>query len=356
MIYITKPGEGGRKRDFLFRFFFVSVFDCACTTRCCNKSMSFSESLQVFDAFLGERGSQPGSPWRFPFPNDVLEVGSSRQNAVSAEAVLQIGKTLRCSREYWEQCVRHLSGPGRISVGSMALVMTVLVDASSQPHFLVRADDVPALKRGRLFNDMHQSLCHKGLNSRYASAMALDVIRDAAVKNAHLLGTITTLMRDSREHVLVFRLVLKPAKLVTTSPDNQRVMFSDSHANAGVLDTVRRTIVFVEPCEGVVKVPGLEAVMLSIFQPRLRGYIFICNWRLAGAQTRHRTFQLPNDRLCTIWSALFALLFLAFRVTTIKEFEDALSWAHFHKSVLMRLFLTHAARVLKTLGTSLLDV
>jgi hypothetical protein len=166
------------------------------------------------------------------------------------------------------------------------------------------------------------------------------------LKNAQVIAAFKTLMLHSDEHVLAFRVALKPIALVTPLPGNQRVMFADSHANCGILDTVRKAVLIIEPNEDSAIIPMLHALLASVFQHQLHGYSFFCNFKPDPMKT---SFPAAGDRLCTVWSALFALLCLAFSIASQKEFENLLGYMRANRALLLRHFLALLTRVVKTL-------
>ena len=285
----------------------------------------------------------------FPFPKDISRlVENNEKSALGAHVLRALGQILRSNRQVWDECVRHLKRPAETFIGSMATELIVFIDLNGMPHVMTRSDDKAAVQRSAVYQDITTVLCKRGLNAKYTSAMALDIVRETSVKNAEVIATFKTLMLHSDEHVLAFRIALKPIAQVTPLPGNQCVMFADSHANCGILDTVRKAVVIVEPNEGLSNVPMLHTLIASVFQHRLYGYAFYCNLK-SEIVSPSLGVSASGDRLCTLLSAVFALVCLAFGIASQSDFEYYLVYMRANRAELLRYFLAMLTRVVKSL-------
>lgn len=306
-----------------------------------------------------------------PFPQHVVDAEYETETAITATCIMSAGKRLRDSREAWWSLVRHVRVPA-LAVGSMAsdTELSVVVDTDGTLSALTTTRDAArAVARAT-----HVLRARGAVQPEGACLMANAVIQRVATANLATLSVAHRVVASHIPVVMVTRVSLKPLQSLCCNTKTGAVWFDNCHANACVIDSERRLIVFVEPL-GRECIPGL----LSFLVPAMLGsgvefrvgddscssdsassagsslalspssaaivYRVLHNYGFVR-QLQHVVFDSAGQGLnaCTLWAAIAALFILAnVEHLTDARFHAALQWAYTHQAWLLRLTLRSLA-------------
>ncbi len=263
-----------------------------------------------------------------PFPEttpDAEEKGAEcSQDAVCA--------SLRVNHAFWKRLVRHLQRP---SVGSLAVELIVILDDNCVPHVLQDANDNP-----HVHACMRKVLHSKGVTARAAGRLAGAISQRVQMTNAATLEKCRTLTECTQDRILVLRVAIKSVQHVSVNPSTQKVWFVAGHANVLLINTFSKHLVLVEP-SGRVLVNSLDRLLLlqTVHASQRPHFRVLTNLeRRAGDGPS----PAPDDNLCTIWAAVYGMMYLANEVTTEQELRTIVDWVVRRRLLILRLFLRHA--------------
>jgi hypothetical protein len=127
---------------------------------------------------------------------------------------------------------------------------------------------------------------------------------------------------------------------VSMNPSTQKVWFLAGHANVLLINTFNKHLILVEPT-GRVVVNSLDRLLLlqtvhASQRPHFQ--VFTNLDRRSGDGPP----PPPDDNLCTIWAAVYGMMYLANEVTTEQELRTIVDWVIRRRLLILRLFLRHA--------------
>ena len=273
----------------------------------------------------------PCGAMKNPFPALITdaeemdgECGGSCQEAVCA--------SLRTSHAYWKRLVQHLQRP---AVGSLAVELIVILDDNYVPHVLQDAAD-----NQYVYACMRKVLHSKGVATRAAGRLASAVFRRVQVSNAATLEKCRTLTECTEDRILVLRVAIKSVLHVSVNPSTQKVWFLAGHANVMLLNTISKHLVLVEPTGRVVVRSLGQLLLFQTVHPSQRSYFRVLT--NLEKRTSDGPPPPPDDNLCTIWAAVYGMMYLSNVVTTEAELWTLMDWVARRRLSILRFFLRHA--------------
>ena len=276
----------------------------------------------LFSTPISTGASAPDRSPSSPFPEDdsdaddsLLGVGSGHSPAL---VTLQSG--LREDARAWRAVATRASLIAHEGSLAHQCIVVILPDGS----FAATAAALSAAITHRLCTAFH-------LRAKVAHRLTAGLL--AHVHSTNEFARTTLASAGSRPVVL--RIALKHVDSLAYSASTQACWFGDGHANVLVVHAARRVAVLIEP-SGASVVPALADFLRAVALPTLRDFLLLHNL--------HMTVQLPTDRLCTLWCAVYAALLLHnWPVHEPEWFWRVVRWAASRRPVLMRAFLDFAS-------------
>lgn len=223
----------------------------------------------------------------------------------------------------------------RPSVGSLAVELIVILDDNYVPHVLQNAADSQYV-----YTCMRAVLHSKGVAARAAARLAGAVFRRVQTSNAVTLEKCRTLTECTQDRILVLRVSIKSVLHVSVNPSTQKVWFLAGHANVLLINTFKKHLVLVEPTGRVVVRSLGQLLLFQTVHASQRPYFRV----LTNLEKRSKDGPPPppDDNLCTIWAAVYGMMYLSNVVTTDQELGAIVDWVTRRRLLILHLFLRHA--------------
>jgi len=278
-----------------------------------------------------------------PFFRSPDDITSDEKDAMAMlqyqhPITMRICQALRFNHSYWQYLVQHVDVP---CVGSLATELIILLDDRGRSHVLLPTSSQTQILY--ILTCMKQALCNKGIAGPCSQRMADSVIAHITAVNMLTTTKCITLTECTNDRLIVLRLGIKSIGQLAVNPSTQKVWFKNGHANVVLINTNTNQIILVEPT-GMALIPAIEMLVLRclIYSNRTHLFSIFHNIHKIVKEQDHAT----DDNLCTVWCAIFGMVFLSNKITSRTQFMKVLQWASHHKTKFLQLFLLHARAVL----------